>query len=53
MGIQLESRSESTAKLMPEVDALTLLGRKPWQASIVSIGERRAWYVPVIVSASF
>ncbi|XP_048163205.1 uncharacterized protein LOC125327585 [Corvus hawaiiensis] len=30
--IQLESRSESTAKLMPEVDTLTLLGRKPRQA---------------------
>lgn len=30
--MQLESRSESTAKLMSEVDALMLLGCKPWQA---------------------
>ncbi|NWW16561.1 HB2B protein, partial [Falcunculus frontatus] len=28
--IQLESRSESSTKLMSEVDTVTLLGHKPW-----------------------
>lgn len=32
VGIQVESRSESTAELMTGVNAGTLLGRKPWQA---------------------
>lgn len=31
MGIQLESRTQSTAQLVTEVDVLSLVGHKPWQ----------------------
>lgn len=31
MGIQLESRTQSTAQFLTEVDLLTLIGHKPWQ----------------------
>ena len=45
--IQLESRSESTAKLMSANTA------RPQTMAGSTAYERHAWYVPVIVSASF
>lgn len=43
--IQLESRAQSTAQLMTEVDVLGLVGHKPWQAVRTLNGEAKkcAW----------